>query len=266
MEEILASIRRIIADDQAFIQSGAPSPMPPSPLTAPAPSASGYAPPPAPPSYQVREPRPRTEPLPPSFAPPSFASPSGGYAPASREVPERTPAYTTPPYTSSGREDYLAQARQMPAASAPAMPQPAPRQPVPPPTAATPQHYPIDGQFQSYKTAVYPQLPDLPPLEESRDLPPPPMAAAEPFVPRPELRQAESRPADHPLVSPQTDAAVSSAFGALIASQALPSDEEMGRMVREMLRPMLKAWLDDNLPVLVERLVRTEIERVARGR
>jgi uncharacterized protein len=29
---------------------------------------------------------------------------------------------------------------------------------------------------------------------------------------------------------------------------------------------MLKTWLDDNLPGLVERLVRGEIERVARGR
>ena len=37
-------------------------------------------------------------------------------------------------------------------------------------------------------------------------------------------------------------------------------------LVREMLRPMLKTWLDDNLPGLVERLVRAEIERVARGR
>jgi cell pole-organizing protein PopZ len=32
-----------------------------------------------------------------------------------------------------------------------------------------------------------------------------------------------------------------------------------------MLRPMLSDWLDDNLPKLVERLVREEIERVARG-
>ena len=38
------------------------------------------------------------------------------------------------------------------------------------------------------------------------------------------------------------------------------------RLVREMLRPMLKVWLDDNLPSLVERLVRAEIERVSRGR
>ena len=37
-------------------------------------------------------------------------------------------------------------------------------------------------------------------------------------------------------------------------------------LVREMLRPMLKAWLDDNLPGMVERMVRAEIERVSRGR
>ena len=36
-------------------------------------------------------------------------------------------------------------------------------------------------------------------------------------------------------------------------------------LVQEMLRPMLKAWLDDNLPVIVERMVRQEIERVTRG-
>jgi cell pole-organizing protein PopZ len=32
-----------------------------------------------------------------------------------------------------------------------------------------------------------------------------------------------------------------------------------------MLRPMLKAWLDENLPGIVERLVGAEIERLARG-
>ena len=36
-------------------------------------------------------------------------------------------------------------------------------------------------------------------------------------------------------------------------------------IVREMLKPMLKTWLEDNLPSLVERLVRAEIERVSRG-
>ena len=58
---------------------------------------------------------------------------------------------------------------------------------------------------------------------------------------------------------------VSQAFNTLIASRFLQSNDAMGEMVRDMLRPMLKAWLDDNLPILVERLVRAEIERVARG-
>jgi cell pole-organizing protein PopZ len=40
----------------------------------------------------------------------------------------------------------------------------------------------------------------------------------------------------------------------------------LDEMVAEMLRPMLKAWLDDNLPGMVERIVRDEIERVSRGR
>ncbi|WP_404403880.1 DUF2497 domain-containing protein [Pelagibacterium halotolerans] len=36
-------------------------------------------------------------------------------------------------------------------------------------------------------------------------------------------------------------------------------------MIREMLRPMLKEWLDENLPSMVERIVAQEIERVSRG-
>jgi cell pole-organizing protein PopZ len=37
-------------------------------------------------------------------------------------------------------------------------------------------------------------------------------------------------------------------------------------VVSELLRPMLKTWLDENLPGMVERLVRAEIERVSCGR
>jgi cell pole-organizing protein PopZ len=76
---------------------------------------------------------------------------------------------------------------------------------------------------------------------------------------------AEPVPVDTPLVSPATDAAVATSFNALFASQVLPNPEMLAELAREMLRPMLKAWLDDNLPVMVERLVRAEIERVARG-
>lgn len=33
-------------------------------------------------------------------------------------------------------------------------------------------------------------------------------------------------------------------------------------MVREMMRPLLKEWLDQNLPYLIERLVKKEIDRM----
>jgi phage terminase small subunit len=36
-------------------------------------------------------------------------------------------------------------------------------------------------------------------------------------------------------------------------------------LVTELIRPILKTWLDDNLPALAERLVRAEIERVSRA-
>jgi len=95
----------------------------------------------------------------------------------------------------------------------------------------------------------------------SANVPPPPAWALAP----PPAANVSEEPDDEPLVSPDTDASVSSAFGALAAARLMPSSEDMDEMAREMLRPMLKAWLDDNLPVMVERLVRAEIERVARG-
>ena len=67
------------------------------------------------------------------------------------------------------------------------------------------------------------------------------------------------------MLSAEANASVASAFQALSASVQMASAEAIDRQVRDMLRPMLKQWLDDNLPVMVERLVRAEIERVARG-
>jgi len=75
----------------------------------------------------------------------------------------------------------------------------------------------------------------------------------------------EAATAEEPLVSAQTNQAVSAAFDALSASLALQGVELAENMTREILRPMLKAWLDEHLPSLVERLVRAEIQRVARG-
>jgi cell pole-organizing protein PopZ len=67
------------------------------------------------------------------------------------------------------------------------------------------------------------------------------------------------------LLSQETNAAVSAAFGSLASTILSENSRTIEDLVREMLRPMLKAWLDDNLPGLVERMVRAEIERVSRG-
>lgn len=68
------------------------------------------------------------------------------------------------------------------------------------------------------------------------------------------------------LLSERATAAVTSAFGSLAHTVLTQNARTLEDLVGEMLRPMLKAWLDDNLPVIVERLVRAEIERVSRGR
>ncbi len=66
-----------------------------------------------------------------------------------------------------------------------------------------------------------------------------------------------------PLVSPQTGELAARAFDMLRQELALP--EDVRAMTEEMLRPMLREWLDANLPELVERLVREEIARIAHG-
>ncbi len=83
------------------------------------------------------------------------------------------------------------------------------------------------------------------------------------FVERTRAFREEETPA--PLVSPDAAASIAAQFQTLAASMLINDSGLLHEYARELLRPMLKAWLDDNLPVLVERLVRAEIERVARG-
>ncbi len=68
------------------------------------------------------------------------------------------------------------------------------------------------------------------------------------------------------LISSATAAAVDSAFNTLAHTVIGQNARTLEDLVKEMLRPMLKSWLDDNLPGLVERIVRAEIERVSRGK
>jgi len=67
------------------------------------------------------------------------------------------------------------------------------------------------------------------------------------------------------LLSDQSSSAVTNAFGQLAHTVLSNNARTLEDLVKDMLKPMLKGWLDDNLPTMVERLVRAEIERVARG-
>lgn len=67
------------------------------------------------------------------------------------------------------------------------------------------------------------------------------------------------------LISGATERQVAAAFGELSDAFAASRRRSFDEMAEEMLRPMLQDWLDNNLPGLVEKLVREEIERVARG-
>lgn len=83
---------------------------------------------------------------------------------------------------------------------------------------------------------------------------------------------------DDRLVSDDTAAASSDAFAELAQSVAAAeirqdssprishggSDRTLEDVVREAIRPLLKDWLDKNLPSLVHHLVKKEIERLSR--
>ena len=214
MEEILASIRRIIADDDGT--KGQPK--------ASEPVVSKAAPPPRP-----------VMPAPPPAPPPRAAEPAPPPEPAK---------------TQEEIDEMLGQFRAAHAAA------PAEPPPVEEPAAdildltesmAAPAHgfRTIDAQSDVV-------------FEESPLEPPAPRFA--------EGERSPFREAERALVSSATTAAVDSAFNTLAHTVLVQNARTLEDLVREMLRPMLKTWLDDNLPSLVERLVRAEIERVSRGR
>ena len=95
---------------------------------------------------------------------------------------------------------------------------------------------------------------------------PPQTRKPEPAPPPREPPRRQTALDERALVSSITSAAVDSAFNTLAHTVLVQNARTLEDLVREMLRPLLKTWLDDNLPGLVERLVRTEIERVSRGR
>jgi cell pole-organizing protein PopZ len=92
-----------------------------------------------------------------------------------------------------------------------------------------------------------------------------PASVASPAATADENISPSGEAVEEPLISRETDAAVSHSFETLAVGLVAQNPALVEGIVREMIRPMLKTWLDDNLPSVVERLVRAEIQRVARG-
>jgi cell pole-organizing protein PopZ len=226
MEEILASIRRIIADDDTGKAAKPP---------------------------EAAAPKPAAPPPPPAAAVPSRPAP----------VPPPPPRPAPPPAAANNQDEIDAMLADLEAppkvAAAPVKP-PAPK-PAPPPSdildlteamAATPP----PGPAPSFRT-----------IDGASDV-----VFTDPPEQKPPPRAAESRSPspnaafDQGLISNATVSAVDSAFNSLAMTVLGNNARTLEDLVKEMLRPMLKGWLDDNLPSLVERIVRAEIERVSRGR
>ena len=234
MEEILASIRRIISDDEA--------------------------------------------------KPVAADKPSGPAAPAKPEKPVPPPAAKAP------ASDAASPAPAVPKAVSP--PPPAPRvAPTPAPAQVeTNSQDDIDALLNGLDEATTPEEirsassdGDVLELTDEMALSDPPRPAfkkVEPAddlefaeagraVPRPPLFETpavESPVAVQQILSRSTVSAVESAFNSLAHTVLSQNARTLEDLVKEMLRPMLKSWLDDNLPGLVERIVKAEIERVSRGR
>lgn len=246
MEEILASIRRIIADDEAKPPAAEKPAAAAAPAKPAAPAAKAPAvkdvPPPAPPAPQA--PAAKASPPPVKPAPPPAAPPP---APASAPAPA----------ASNSQDDIDALLNGLDEATTPEEIRP----PLP------------DGEVFELTDEMAvaepePPKPSFHKIEPQDDIEFAELAAARALHRQPNFEPPplESSSSPHPILSRSTVSSVESAFNALAHTVLSNNARTLEDLVKEMLRPMLKSWLDDNLPGLVERIVKAEIERVSRGR
>ncbi|WP_343894878.1 DUF2497 domain-containing protein, partial [Craurococcus roseus] len=114
-----------------------------------------------------------------------------------------------------------------------------------------------------------PSAPAGPQPPPAQPKPPPHAPVAQTAQPSPPEEERPSPGADA-LLAPAVAAAASASLGHLLRTVAAERGSAVLRssgptiedVVREELRPLLKEWLDQHLPAVVERLVRAEIERV----
>jgi cell pole-organizing protein PopZ len=236
MEEILASIRRIISDDEAKPPIAEPPSSPPAQANPEKPADA------APPARA-----PAMNDVPPSVVPAAQA------AAAKPAPPSAKPAAPGPP---NSQDDIDALLNGLDEATTSAEIRP----PLP------------DGdvfELTDEMAVPDPPQPSFHKVDPEDDLEFTETAAAKALHRRPAFEppfEAPAAPPPQQILSRSTVSAVESAFNTLANTVLSNNARTLEDLVKEMLRPMLKSWLDDNLPGLVERIVKAEIERVSRGR
>ncbi len=86
---------------------------------------------------------------------------------------------------------------------------------------------------------------------------------------KPAARPAAAAPEAASILSVESEIAARQSLSALSSMMVVPADggdNTLDGLVRAMLRPMLKEWLDARLPTLVEEMVAKEIARITAGR
>jgi uncharacterized protein len=261
MEEILASIRRIIADDEAKPPAGDSKPAAPV-AAAPAPAPQAPAKPDKPVAAAPPA-KPSMDNIPPSKIPAAVAA-------AEKKVTPAPPPPAPPASASNNQNDIDALLNGLDEATLPEEIRPAPPPPPPPQLQPEPEAEPEVFELtdeMAVPNVAPPQQPAFRKVDPPDDLEFTEAAAAR-TVNRPSAYEppAFEAPPAAPILSQTTVSAVESAFNALAHTVLSNNARTLEDLVKEMLRPMLKSWLDDNLPGMVERIVKAEIERVSRGR
>ncbi|MBY5785293.1 DUF2497 domain-containing protein [Rhizobium leguminosarum] len=156
-------------------------------------------------------------------------------------------------------------------------PEPQPAVTPEPPRAAAPQPQPAQPVFPDAAVPIQPvaiQQPAEPAFAETQRVAvAEPAPAVETALPVMEPAQSSTErflpsvmdEVQPTLLSEDAGLQISRSFEELAAAIDGAERRSLDEIAEDMLRPMLREWLDDNLPTLVERLVREEIERVARG-
>ncbi len=106
---------------------------------------------------------------------------------------------------------------------------------------------------------------ETPDVQEHFEIAIPQTAVEMPSLDLAEIRAEDAGNLSLNLISAAAGAQIARSFSELADVFDGVERRSIEDMAAEMLRPMLQHWLEDNLPTLVERLVREEIERVARG-